>query len=131
MPVISVQLGQDHAVESDLGGELGGDRHRLLAGHGVQDEQLLVHGHHLVDLVQLPQQRLVDVQAAGGVDDQDVAAVVAGPPLTELDDLGGVLAFAVGVHRHADLTGEGLELVDGGRTVDVRGHQHGLAPLLQ
>ena len=39
---VAVDLGEDHAVEADGLVELGGDVHRFLAGHRVDDEQRVV-----------------------------------------------------------------------------------------
>ena len=70
---VAVELGEDHAVDADGVIEPLGDVHRLLAGHGVDGEDHLVHGRGLADVAQLVEQRLVDLQTAGGVEDDDVA----------------------------------------------------------
>ena len=82
---VAVELGQDHAVELEGLVEGLGRGHRVLAGHGVADEEDLVRLDLLLDLDQLGHQLVVDVQAAGGVEDQGVAALPVG-----LDE--GVLA---------------------------------------
>ena len=78
---------------------------------------------------------LVDAQAAGRVQDQHVVVMAA----CVVDRVAGdVLGLLAGVGRqevHADLRGHGLQLLDGGGTVDVgRHHQHfllaGLAAVL-
>ena len=53
--------------------ELIGRFHRVLAGHGVRDEQNLGRIQRFLQLLQLLHQLFVDMQAAGGVDQQDVA----------------------------------------------------------
>ena len=69
------------------------------------------------------------MQAAGGVDDEHVAPVVAGLALAELDDLRRGPLDPVGVHGHARLAGDGLELVDGSRAIDVGRHEQRTTPL--
>src|SRR3954452_15925366 len=59
---IAVELAQDHAVELRDLGELLGDVDRVLAGHRVHDEQADVRLDALLDVRQLPHERLVDVQ---------------------------------------------------------------------
>ena len=53
------------------------DVDRLLAGHRVEDEQDVRRLRLVADRGELVHQRLVDVQAAGGVDDHDVAALAS------------------------------------------------------
>ena len=72
---VAVELGHHDAVEVDGLGELLGDVDRVLAGHRVDDEQDVVRLDRRADLDELVHERLVDVQAAGGVDDQDVLAL--------------------------------------------------------
>ena len=87
------------AVELRGLGELLGDVDGVLAGHGVDDEQHVGRPDGLLDLGQLGHQRLVDVQAAGGVDDQHVLAVALGLVARPGGDL--------------DRVGVGAALVDG------------------
>ena len=110
-----------HAVELGRLGEGLGDADRVLAGHRVDDEQHVVGLDPLADLRQLLHQVLVDVEAAGGVDDQHVAALRLGlleRPGGDLDRV-GVGAFLVDVG--ADAPADGDQLVDRGRAVDVAG----------
>ena len=58
--------------------ELLGDVDRVLAGHRVDDEQDRVRLDRVADAHELGHQLLVDVQAAGGVDDDHVLALVLG-----------------------------------------------------
>ena len=88
---VAVELGEDHAVELRDLGELLGDVDGVLAGHGVDDEQHDVRLDALLDVRELLHERLVDVQAAGGVDDQDVLAVALGLVERPAGDVDGVL----------------------------------------
>ena len=60
-------------------GELLGDVDRVLAGHGVDDEQDVVRLDRLLDVGELVHQLLVDVETAAGVDDQHVLALRHAP----------------------------------------------------
>ena len=75
---IAVHLGQDHAGDAEALVELVGDLHGVLAGHGVGDEQDLDRVELLLQLLQLRHQLVVDVQAAGGIHQQHVAAGLHG-----------------------------------------------------
>ena len=68
---------------------------------------------------------LVDVQPAGGVDDDDVVAGLAGGVEPVLDDLDRILRVAA-VDGDLDLAAELLELVDRRRTLQVGCDQGGL-----
>src|SRR4051794_26787510 len=127
---IAVELAHQHAVELDGLGELLGDVDRVLAGHRVDDEQDVVRLDRPADVDELLHELSVDVQAAGGVDDEDVLAVhlrlVERPPRDVDRRAVGALLVDVG----ADLGAELDELVDRGRAVHVaRRHRDGRAVL--
>ena len=69
---VAVELGQQHAVEVDPLGEGLGDVDGVLAGHRVEHSRMSWGLVRLRIAGQLVHQLLVDVQAAGGVDDQHV-----------------------------------------------------------
>ena len=86
----------------------------------------------LADLRQLGHQVVVDVQAAGRVDDQDIA--VLGLRLVEcpFGDVDRVAVRALRVDVRAGLAAHGDELVDRRRAIDVTGGESDvLAVLLQ
>src|SRR3954467_10193261 len=116
---VAVELAHQHAVELDGLGELLGDVDRVLAGHRVDDEQDVVRLDRPADVDELLHELGVDVQAAGGVDDEDVLAVhlrlVERPPRDVDRRAVGALLVDVG----ADLGAELDELVDRGRAVHV------------
>ena len=101
----------------------------LLAGHRVEDEQDVRRLRRVPDARELLHQLLVDVQAAGGVDDDDVVARLAGRVEPVLDDLDRILRVAA-VDGDLDLAAELLELVDRGRPLQVGRDQRRLLPVL-
>ena len=106
------------AVERDPLLERLGDGDGLLAGHRVEHEQHVRRLDGVADGDELVHQRLVDVQAPGGVDDDDVAALVARPLDAGRRDGNGVVALAA-VDRDLDLLAELLELLDRRRALQV------------
>ncbi len=75
---VAVHLGEDHAGERELLVELVGGVHRVLAGHGIGDEQDFLRIQQALERLHLVHQLVVDVQPAGGIDDKNVAAAVDG-----------------------------------------------------
>ena len=104
-----------------------GGLHRVLTGHRVDDEERVVGRHGAGDQADLLHHLGVDREAAGGVDDHDVAT----EPLGLLDPLerGEDRILRIGEHRHVDLTTERAELLDGGRTLEVGADEQRLAAL--
>ena len=97
-------------------------------GHRVANEKDLVRLDLLLDLSQLGHQLVVDVQPAGGVENQRVAAGAVGLDQGLLADRDRV-RVGLAVDRDADLPADHLELLDGRRTLEVGRNQHRLAPL--
>ena len=126
---IAIHLGEYHAGERELLVELVGRLHRVLAGHGVGDEEDLLRIQDLLQRLHLVHQLLVDVQPAGGVNDEHVAGVIDGLAARFLHqpfDGRGVrfldLAF---VDVGLDGLRDHLELLTRRRTVNVHRDQHG------
>ena len=81
----------------------------------------------LFDLVHHP---VVQLDPAGGVDD-DVGVGVADAEFEAAPgDVNGTGPGALLVHGHVDLLAQGLQLGDGGRAVGVGGHQQGPSAVL-
>ena len=75
---VAVHLGEDGAGDGEQIVEGLGGVDGVLAGHGVGDEEDLGWVEELFELRHLVHERGVDLVAAGGVDDEHVAAVVGG-----------------------------------------------------
>ena len=125
---IAVELRQDHTVDLERGVERLCRLDGVLAGHRVDDEERVVGRHGAGDQTHLLHHLGVDRQAAGGVDDQHVAA----EPLGLLETLvgGEDRVLRVGVHRHVDLATERAQLLDGRRTLQVGADEQRIATLL-
>ena len=105
-----------------------GRRHGVLAGHGVDDQERVVGIHGPGDVPDLVHEVLVDGQAAGGVDDQDVPS----QPPGLLETGGGHRHRIGGLAEHGDpgLAAEDPELLDGGRALEVGPDQERVPALL-
>ena len=75
---VAVHFGEDGAGDLQLVVEGFGGVDGVLAGHGVGYEEDLGGGEELFELGHLVHEGLVDAEAAGGVDDEDVAGGVDG-----------------------------------------------------
>ena len=136
---VAVHLGEDDAGEGEEGVEGAGGGDRVLAGHGVGDEEDFGGVEELLERGHLVHERGVDLVAAGGVDDEDVAAEAGGLALrfaSETEDVGGIVRGG-GVERAlVELGGDGFgddaELLARGGTIDVDRDEHGaMARLLE
>ena len=105
-----------------------GRGHRVLAGHGVDDQEGVVGLDGPGDVPDLVHQVLVDGQAAGGVDDQDVSSEALG-----LLEAGGGHGHRVRRLREdgdPGLAAQHPQLLDGGRPLEVGADQQRVAALL-
>ena len=127
---VAVELGEDDAVELEGLVERLGRGDGVLAGHGVDDEERVVGLDRVGDAPDLVHQLGVDGEAAGGVDDDDVAAGVAG-----LVDAGaaavstGSPPVSPAKTGHVDLAAERAQLLDGGRALEVGADEQRVAAL--
>ncbi len=126
---VAIHLGEDDAGDVERLVESLGDADRVLPGHAVGHEEDLVGAHGITQADQLLHHVLVDLQPAGGVEDDHAIAGALGLLDAGLGDLDDVLRPAVGVDRDLEGGAQRLELVDGGRTVDVGGDEAGGASL--
>jgi|HubBroStandDraft_6_1064221.scaffolds.fasta_scaffold21839_2 hypothetical protein len=131
---VAVHLGEHNAGESELLVELVGGADRVLSGHGVGDEEDLLRVQDLLQRLHFVHELLVDVQTAGGVNDEYVTAVadgVASGFLHQALDVGGVgLADFSFVEMGLDGMGDDFELLARGGTIDVNRDEHGTVSTL-
>ncbi len=112
--------------------ELVGGFDGVLSGHGVGDEQNLDRVELFLQLLQLRHQVVVDMQAAGGIHQQHVAAAIGGfaargAGQVERRGFSG-RAFVDGL---ADIARDYAQLLARGGTVDVHRNQHRPVPVLR
>src|SRR5207253_11256870 len=92
-------------------------------GHGVDDEQRLMHVHGFANPAQLLEERFIDLQPSGRVDHHDVAVEPARLVEAAFAELWHS-PLAVGRNDGGvDVATELFELLDGGRPAYVGGHQ--------
>ena len=128
---VAVELGEHDAVDAEGLVKRGGGVHGILSGHGVHDQQDLVRLHRRLDALELVHELLVDVQAAGGIEKDDVVAVVLGV-FDGLDRDGDGVDLPHLEHGQAELCADDLQLRDGRGTVHVAGgEQRALALLFE
>ena len=132
---VAVKLGQDDTREAHAVAERSGRGDGVLADHGVQDKHDLVGAHGIADRDRLVHHLLIDAQAAGGIDDDDVDAALAGEfdaGARNLDGVTHAIARLGGPHLDAGALADDLELLDSVGALEVGGHEEdGLALLAQ
>ncbi len=125
---VAVELGEDDAVERQGVVEGRGGRHRVLAGHRVDDEERVVGSTAPAMCRTSSISVVVDRQPAGGVDDDDVAPEALGLGERRRGDRHRVGRLAE--DGDADLAAEHAELLDGGRALQVGADEQRVAALL-
>ena len=122
---VAVDPGQHDAGDAGALAKRLGEVDRVLAGHRVGDQQRLVRAGRLAHRRDLEHQLLVDVEPAGGVENDHVVAL--GPPGFERapGDRDRLLPEHDRQAGDADLAAEHRQLLLCGRTLHVeRGQQH-------
>jgi len=120
---VAVDFGEDDAGERQHVVEGFGGVGGVLPGHAIDHEQGFYRFQLRVQGADFVHQRVVDVQASGGINDEDVKILALGVVESARGD---VRRFFAGVRRNkgrADLFGKGFELFDGRRAIDVGGDQ--------
>ena len=129
-PGIAIQLGEHRTGDPHLLMESAGEVGRLLANHRIHHQQHLIGLAGLADPHHLLHHRRIDLEAAGGVHQHGVEPLRLRPfNAGGGDGLGGGFG-AQAEHLHPDLTPQGAELLDGGRTVHIGTHHQSPAALL-
>ena len=111
---------------------MGGDVDRLLAGGGIKHQQHLLRLDPRLEPDQLLDQRLVDLEAAGRVEDQRLPLEIRRHLEGGVGDLEHVRFTPQRAHRDVELAAQRLQLVHRRRTIDVRrDEKRGTSLLLQ
>ena len=119
-PGIAIQFGQDDTGESKSIIEMFRHRDRLLTESGIRHQEDFAGAGHLLDLHQFPDHGFIDLQPAGGVNDQIIRAGTAGFLQGVHGEHGNVLRGAVRIDRHTNRFRQNFQLIDGSRAVHVR-----------
>ena len=129
---VAVELRQHDAGDADPRVELARALDRVLPGHRVGDEQQVRRVGHVLDRDELGHQLVVDVQAAGGVDDHGVEARASSPrrprPSRAPPDPSRPAGSCT---RSAGLLRDDVQLLDRRRTLHVGRHQQRMLALLR
>jgi len=102
---------------------------RVLAGQAVGDQQCLVGANLVAHGLELDHKLIVDMQAAGGIEDDDVDTFPLRGLLGTRGDIHGLLTEHDRQAVDAGLIGEHLELLLGGGTLHVEGRKQDLFAL--
>ena len=124
---VGIELAEDDPRQGHPRVELLRDVHRVLAGHGIRDQQRLVGLCRVTDAHQLGHQLVVHLETARRVDDDHVVLLLARERESVLDHAHGVLRF-LPVDGHARLLPEHGELLDRRGADEVSSHQEGRRP---
>jgi len=127
---ITVNLGQDQAGDPHPLVKLVGDAHGILTGHGIHDQEHFLGVSLGLDLLELVHQLVVDVQAAGGVEQHHAVRRLAGPLDCVGTDLGRRNLVTFAVDWHVKLPAQHLELGDGRRPASISRYHQGPLPAL-
>ena len=117
--LVRIEPGQGHGL-----GERLGDRDGFLAGHGIDDEEALRRRDGLGQAARSRRmQRFVDAQAAGRVDDDDVAGQAPGGVDAALRDVEDRRPDGRAMDRQVERLAERLELIRRGGPVRIGGDE--------
>jgi hypothetical protein len=106
--------------------ELLGDADRLLTGGGIADQEDLLGAEQFLKVNEFPDERVVDLTAAGGVVNLDIAPLGLAPGEGSAGCGQDILFRGIGTEdRYLDLLPQGGELLDGGGTDQIEGDQQG------
>src|SRR5882724_10115114 len=109
---------------------MSGNIDRLLARRGVENEQGFLRLDQITQAEQLLHKILVDLQPASGIEDQRVAVLGPGGDEGVPGNLQNVLFSPSDKNRQLDLLAQLLELLHGGRAINIGGHKQRCAALL-
>src|SRR5690606_38058481 len=126
----SIQLGDDETGDGDHLAERLDLGMGVLADSGVEDQQHIVRrafvllADHAHDLLQLRHEVGLVVEATGGIDEENVVALVPGLAVGVEEQAGGVRPGGARHNRATRALAPDLELLDGGSAESVAGGEH-------
>jgi hypothetical protein len=121
---VAIHFGEDDAGNAEAFVKFVGRFYGILTGHGVGDEQDFDRIQSRFELLQLLHQLLVDVEAAGGIHQQNIAAGVHGFAASGLRQIERGFFFGrAGINRHFDIARNDGQLIARGRPIDVHRDQ--------
>ena len=121
---VAVELGEHHAGDAESLVKGGGGVHGVLTGHRVHNEQDLRRLGFGLDAAQLIHERLVNVEAAGRIEEYEIVSVTARVIDRVLRDLRRV-ALTFLIYGKIELFADGFELIDRSGTVHVARDEQG------
>ena len=126
---VAVELGQNGAGDLQRLVEMRGHVDGFLAGGGVEHEQDFLRLHEVAQPDEFLHQRLVNLQPAGGIENQNVAAVGLGKIEGFAGNFQNIRFAAFDEDGNLNLFAERFQLVHRRRAVNVRRHEQRLASL--
>jgi hypothetical protein len=126
---VTIKLGQHDPGQGQGLAEGAGGIDRILTQHRINDEQSLDRPDRRVYVGDFLHHRGIDGQAASGVHQQDIVVVSSGPIDRTARDIDRFLGGCGRKEIGPRLRGDGFQLLDGRRAVDVAGHHQDLFPL--
>ena len=122
---VAVELGQNAAGDLKRLIEVRCHVDRFLPGGRIEHQQDFVRTHQVTEPNEFLHQRFVDLQAAGGVENQRVTGLSRREIARFPGDFEDVRFASLDEHRDPQLFAERGELIHGGGSIDVGGHQQG------
>jgi len=126
---ITIEFGEDGAGDAEGLVEVGGDVDGFLAGGGVEDEEDLAGLGEVTEPDEFLDEGFVDLETAGGIEDDGVAGGGTGFGKGFAADLQDIGLAGTQENGDAEFVAEDLELVHGGGTIDIGGDEEDVAAL--
>ena len=126
---ITIQFGEDYPIKIESIVKGLRSIHCILTRHGVDYKKCFGWIERFFELLNLLHHRLIHRQTARGIDHNGFFASLLGISNGIIRYLKCVFIFWFGIHLHADLLAQYLELVDRRRAVDIAGHEQYLSAL--
>ena len=121
---VAVGFGQDHAGQRQCLAECFGGVGRILTGHGIDHEQGFHRIQSGMQLLDFGHHGGIDGQTAGGIDQHHVHVGFAGFADAGFGDVHRRLAGLTREEIHPHLFGQGFQLGNRGRAIDVAADHH-------